>query len=118
MFLSRRIMTLASAAVVAVSLAACGGGTSIAMPSGSAPATAITIKNFVFSPNPLAAKVGDTITITNDDGTDHSVTADDRSFDTGRFASGSRTITVSHAGTVTFHCQVHPSMTGVIQVAG
>jgi plastocyanin len=77
----------------------------------------ITIKDFKFSPNPLRAKVGDTITISNADGTLHTVTAKDKSFDTGRFADGDKTITVSKAGKVEIFCDVHNYMTGVIQVS-
>jgi plastocyanin len=116
-----------------VALAGCGGessrSTSAATAAAAAPATTnppatdaagpvtITIKSFHFGPNPLNAKVGATITVTNDDGTAHTATADDQSFDTGRFSSGSRTITVSHAGAITFHCDIHDYMTGVIQVS-
>jgi len=77
----------------------------------------ITIKGFTFKPTPAHAKVGDTITVTNSDGTDHSLTADDGSFDTGKFSSGSKTITLTKAGTFSFHCQVHNYMTGSIQVS-
>lgn len=74
----------------------------------------ITIKTFKFSGCPLQAKAGDSITVTNADGTDHSVTADDGSFDTDAFSSGSKTIKVSKAGTFTFHCKIHNFMTGEI----
>ena len=78
----------------------------------------LTIKNFSFQPNPLQAKVGDTITVTNEDNTNHTVTADDHSFDTDKFSTGSKTFTLAHAGTVTYHCNVHNFMTGTIQVTG
>jgi plastocyanin len=78
----------------------------------------ISIKDFKFSPTPLNAKVGDTITVTNEDDTDHELKADDGSFDAGRYAKGSGTITVTKAGTFAYHCDVHDYMTGVIQVAG
>lgn len=81
-------------------------------------ASTITIASFTYAPNPATAKVGDTITVANNDGTDHTVTADDHSFDTGAFSSGSRSITVKHSGTITFHCDIHNFMTGSIQVSG
>ena len=95
-------------------------GTHTTPPMTSSPSarSTITIASFTYSPNPATAKVGDTITITNNDGTDHTVTADDHSFDTGGFSSGSRTITVTHPGTITFHCDIHNFMTGSIQVSG
>jgi plastocyanin len=95
-------------------------GTNSGSATSSAPAgpRAITIDSFVYAPNPVAAKVGDTIVVTNNDGTDHTATADDQSFDTEAFASGMRTITVTHAGTITYHCDIHNFMTGAIQVTG
>lgn len=109
-------------AVTGVGGAACGGGSSsqaaASSSSGGGGANAITIKSFSFKPTPLKAKVGSTITVTNQDGTDHTVTADDSSFDTGKFSSGTKTITVAKAGTVTFHCDVHDYMKGTIEVSG
>ena len=76
--------------------------------------TTVTIKSFKFSGCPLTVKAGATVTVTNTDGTDHSVTADDKSFDTDKFSSGSKTITIGKAGTYTFKCKVHNFMTGEI----
>ena len=76
----------------------------------------MTIKDFKFSPTPLSAKAGDTITVTNQDATDHQVKANDGSFDSGRFADGSKTFTVTKPGTFAYHCDVHDYMTGIIQV--
>ena len=106
---------LIAAAALAISAAAGGcssSGTSLSGASG----TKITIQNFAFKPSPLKAKVGDTITVTNKDNTDHSLTADDNSVDTGRFSTGTKTITVTKAGELKYHCAVHSTMTGVIQV--
>jgi plastocyanin len=81
--------------------------------------TAITIKGFAFQPPALGAKVGDTVVVTNADGTEHSLTAVDGSFDTGRFASGTKTLTLAKAGRFEFKCQVHSFMPhGFIQVSG
>ena len=104
--------------IVVLGLAGCGGKRSSSSSSSSAPppATGLTIKNFAFTPNPFSAKAGDVITITNADTTDHTVTADDRSFDTGSF-QGKKTITLGAAGTVAFHCNIHDYMKGVIQVS-
>jgi plastocyanin len=81
--------------------------------------TAITIRSFAFEPDELSARVGDTITVTNADGTNHTVTAVDGSFDTGRFDSGTRTFTLDRPGRFEFRCDVHSFMShGFIQVAG
>ncbi len=86
----------------------------------TAPAgTAITIQGFAFQPVELQAKAGDTITVTNSDGTDHSLTAVDGSFDTGRFSGGTKTFKVDKAGRFEFKCEVHSFMPhGFIQVSG
>ena len=45
------------------------------------------------------------------------MTADDKSFDTGRIQAGkTASITLSEAGTVKFHCDIHNYMTGSIHV--
>jgi len=80
-------------------------------------ATTVTIKNLTFSPNAITAKVGDTITFTNEDGTDHSATANDGSFDTKPFSSGSKTFKVTKAGPIGYHCVIHSSMQGEILVS-
>ena len=96
-----------------------GGSSSGGSTAGTGASGAITIKDFKFNPTPLNAKVGDTITVTNQDGTDHELKANDGgAFDAGRFSNGSKTFTVTKAGTFAYHCDVHDYMTGVIQVAG
>lgn len=72
--------------------------------------TTITIKSFAFQPAELTAKVGDTVTVTNDDGTNHSATAVDGSFDTDAFSSGSKTFTLTKAGRIEYKCKVHSFM--------
>jgi plastocyanin len=93
--------------------AASGPATTAAPAAGG---TTIAIQNFKFNPDPATFKVGDTVTVSNKDGTDHSLTANDTSFDTGVFSSGSKTITLSKAGTFSIHCKIHNFMTGTITV--
>jgi len=113
------LLFLAALAVVAT---ACGGSdkaTGDAAKAGGKAATAITISNFEFAPDTLQAKVGDTITVNNKDSAEHTVTATDKSFDTGRFAAGTKTFTVTKAGRFEFSCNVHPYMKhAFIQVSG
>ncbi len=81
-------------------------------------ANAVTIQNMAFSPKNLQVKVGQAVTWTNQDAVGHSATADDNSFDTGILGQGqSKAITFSKAGTFTYHCSVHPSMTATITVS-
>jgi plastocyanin len=95
-------------------------GTSAAGPTSTAltgASDSISIQNFKFNPDPLNVKQGAKVTVAIlDDGVPHSVTADDGSFDTGIFmkSNGPKTITVSKAGTIHYHCQVHSFMKGTI----
>jgi plastocyanin len=85
--------------------------------SGAPRGSAVTIKNFSFSPTPLSAKAGTTITVTNNDTTDHTFTDGGGAFDTGHIAPGtSKTVTLTKAGTYHYHCKIHPFMTGQIDV--
>ncbi len=112
--------------VLALLATACGGsdgGSATPAPvaggGGGGGGKTITISNFEFSPDLIDAKVGDTITVENKDSAEHSVTALDNSFDTGRFASGTKTFTVAKAGRIEYQCIVHPFMSHkFIQVAG
>ncbi|MEZ0240101.1 MAG: plastocyanin/azurin family copper-binding protein [Chloroflexota bacterium] len=126
------------ALAVGIALAACGSGSTPATnaPAASAPAAPaaapcvkatsagaveVEIEDFAFKPEPVQAKVGDTITWTNKDGTPHSAAPDDNpecATDTlSTDASGS--ITYSAAGTYAYHCAIHPTqMKGTIVVSG
>src|SRR5579884_3531085 len=64
-------------------LAACGSGTNAAGPTVSA------LDNS-FSPKVLHVKVGQTVTWINNGQSPHTVTADNKSFDSGIFQSGAK----------------------------
>jgi plastocyanin len=77
----------------------------------------VSISNFAFSPANLTVKVGSTVTWTNQDSVEHTVVADDDSFKSNTIASGSTfSQTFTKAGTVGYHCGIHPSMKGQITV--
>jgi plastocyanin len=79
---------------------------------------AVSIKNMAFSPSTLSVASGTTVTWTNNDGIAHTVTADDGSFNSGNVAPGnSFTHTFSSPGTVSYHCSIHPMMTGAVVVS-
>ena len=87
--------------------------------SGSnAPAAAtVSIKNMAFSPGSLSVMTGATVTWTNSDTTIHTVTADDGSFNSGNIAIGATyTRVFSTAGIISYHCTIHPEMTGKVVV--
>lgn len=84
--------------------------------SASAPNTVI-IKNFAFSPKPVRLKAGSALTVVNDDGITHTLTADNGAFDTGDLGGGQRgSVTVDRAGTFPYHCTIHTFMHGTADV--
>lgn len=113
-----RWCTATCALVAALSMAACGSGDSRKTPGAAGPRSTVDIKNFNFSPTPLLAKVGDTISVNNGDSTAHTFTADDGSFDTGNLAAGATTtVKIVKSGQLAYHCEIHNYMKGIIQVS-
>lgn len=77
----------------------------------------VIISDFAFVPEELVVKKGATVVFTNEDAIVHSATSDDGSFDTGLLAKGeSGSVTFTKAGTYTYYCTPHPTMTGTITV--
>jgi plastocyanin len=80
-------------------------------------ANQVNIVNLAFDPATIAVKAGDTVTWVNGDSTAHTVVADDGSFDSGEIAPGaSFPFTFAAAGTVPYHCGIHPQMKGTVVV--
>jgi plastocyanin len=113
-------------AATALLLAGCGGGGSPSASASGSPSqgasggnsSAVKISNFKFLPASVTVKQGAGLTVTNQDSTSHTATADDgHSFDTGTLADGaSQTITVSKPGSYPYHCSIHPFMHGTLVV--
>jgi len=111
-------------------VAACGsdsGGDGATPPPASAPSASsgsaaasgstVEIMNFMFMPATLTVPSGTTVTWKFDDSTDHTVNADDNSFASSPMANGQTfTHTFNSAGTVAYHCSIHPFMKGTIVV--
>ena len=129
----RRIL-LALCAVVALAAAGCGGSNSSSTSSGSSsgaststPAAsssgggvAIKMQNIAFDPKAVTVKVGQKITWTNDDSTDHNVTANSGAdFKSDNFGKGGTfSFTPTKAGTIKYVCTIHPGMTATLTVTG
>jgi len=114
-----------TAVTVAAALTGCGGGGGGSKASGGsssgggAAGNAITIADFKFSPTPLKVKSGQKITVTNTDSALHTVTADDKSFDTKDLKKG-QTFTFTapgKAGTYKYICDIHQYMKGSLEVS-
>lgn len=114
--------TILAALAAAALLAGCGGsaksGAGASKPAAT-PTRAIHIKDFLFSPDPSTVKVGDTVSVTNEDDASHTLT--DRgtpaAFDSGTIKHGqTRTITFTKPGTFRYFCEFHATMSGTVTV--
>lgn len=123
-------LPLVAAAALALAAAGCsssndGGSAAPAAPapapsaSGSPATTAdtVNIQNFAFNPATVTVAPGTAVTWKFDDDTDHTVVADDNSFSSQPEGKGQ---TYSHtfatAGTVAYHCSIHPFMKATVTV--
>ncbi|MCC6704164.1 MAG: cupredoxin family copper-binding protein [Thermomicrobiales bacterium] len=78
---------------------------------------AAAIEGFAFAPGTIEIKVGTTVTWTNNDSAPHTVTANDRSFESGRLEQGQTfSFTFDTAGTFEYFCEYHPGMTATVVV--
>ncbi len=132
--MTRRLHIGVLIATAALALAACSGGGSTAAPASQAPAastpasaaasacstgdgtgTAAEIKDFTF-PTGLSVKAGQAIAWTNGDSANHTVTFDDGSCNTPVNSGATVVVTYTVPGTYAFHCSIHSSMTGSLEV--
>jgi plastocyanin len=79
----------------------------------------VLVKSIAFTPKEVRTTVGTPVAWKFDDGgLEHTVTADDNSFDSGRMSSGAFNHAFTAAGTFEYHCQVHARMHGTVVVTG
>lgn len=79
--------------------------------------TRVEARGFRFPAEPVKAKPGVPVEFTNADTAPHSFTADNGLFHSGSVPPGGRySHTFSSPGRVAYHCEIHPTMRGVIEV--
>lgn len=71
-----------------------------------------------YSPSPANVQVGQQVRWHNADGIGHTATQNGGGFDTGLISPGatSAPITIGTAGALNYHCAVHPTMVGTLNV--
>lgn len=137
-----RLLAVALMLIFSVTLVACGSSAATSSPvaatassaestpsavgASSAPSpsaagsvqNAVMISGHAFSPATLTVPVGTKVTWTNQDPTNHTVSADDgKTFDSGPIATGATfSFTFTTAATFAYHCNIHPSMTAKVIV--
>jgi len=100
------------------------GPTPTPTPAPTPVATAVVVeilgenRGMAFAPDEASLQVGQQVRWHNADTSVHTATQDGGGFETGLIPSGgtSAPITVSAPGTLRYHCAVHPSMVGTLNV--
>jgi plastocyanin len=102
-------MPLAAAVVATLALALpSSGGTRIAH---------VYVQFSAVGPSQLDVLPGQTVRWTNVSNRTHTITSDDRLFDSGELPGGSNfSFTFPSVGTYRYHCTIHPAITGEIDV--
>jgi len=95
-----------------------GGATGTTAETGSSGGGAtITIAGFAFDPDTITVSGPTEVTITNEDSATHTFTLDDGSVDETVEPGATETVTVDVSASTGFHCNIHPQMTGQIEVS-
>jgi len=119
-----RIAGLLAVALVLTTAACSSSSSSSSSSTATSPAAGgggntatITVANFAFDPSSVDVSSGKvTLTVTNNDTTEHTFTLDDGSSDTPLPAGKTETISLNLTQTVGWHCTIHPTMKGTLNV--
>jgi len=76
----------------------------------------VAIKSLAFNPATVTIHAGDSVTWTNNDGFDHTVTADGGAFNATIHSGQSFTVKFNSVGQFPYHCAIHLSMHGKVIV--
>jgi plastocyanin len=92
--------------------------TQTASAQNAAPAGAVSIDNFTFTPQSLKVKAGTTVTWNNKDDIPHGIASSDNAFKKSKAldTDDSFSYTFTTPGTYQYFCYIHPHMVGTIVV--
>jgi plastocyanin len=83
----------------------------------ASPAVVVHIKNFAYAPDTVTIRPGQSVRFVEEDETPHTVTADDKSFDSGNLERGrSWTHVFAKEGAYPYFCAYHTYMKGKVVV--
>lgn len=110
----RRVLFLiAILMMVPTAAAAGGGGGSISLCPAYSAGTTISLLDSCFNGIAHSTPVGETLTVSNDGGLPHTLTAVDGSFDTGQLSAGqSAKLSIESTGIYKVYCTLHGSVDG------
>ena len=126
--MNRKLIPTLGVLLVAGALIGCGSSynnptSPTPSPSGGSATLTITILAMngaqSFSPNPSSIVAGQSVAWKNSDTIVHHIVSDTgMSFDTGDLAPGATSppFTMSTAGSYPYHCSIHPTMVGTLNV--
>ena len=78
---------------------------------------ATTLGSNAYEPSPITVAVGTLVSFLNLDNTAHTSVANAGAWTSANIAPGARfNVTLATAGSYPYHCNIHPGMTGVINV--
>ena len=110
----RSFVSSVIAAVAAVTL----GPTGIRSARANGTDHTVEINGFVFTPDTLTVKSGDTVTWVNRDIVSHTATALDDSWDTGEILTDeSQSIVVKQEMTLSYYCRYHTNMKAELKLS-
>ncbi|MFA7253266.1 MAG: cupredoxin family copper-binding protein [Patescibacteria group bacterium] len=79
--------------------------------------SSVSVRNFSFNPSTITINRGTTVVWKNDDNHDHTVTAFDKTFDSGTIApGGTYQYTFEEKGGFSYYCTLHPEMRGKVYI--
>ncbi len=112
------LMLATVAALLALALSACGTDEASSAATAADPdGPTVTIEDLEFAPETLTVEAGDTVTwVWNDGAIDHDVAED--GFKSEVMSEGTFSHRFNEPGTYDYICNLHPNMTGTIEVTG
>jgi plastocyanin len=120
---SRLTLPIGAVAVAAATVGAvlCSSTVADARSASSADPAAragtVSVMGMMFMPGTVSTTLGGSVTWTNDDSLAHTVTSDQRLWDSGTKAPGATYVrTFTSAGSFAYHCAIHPEMRGKVSV--
>lgn len=122
--MNARFTSTIGALLVAAAMTACGSSAPMTptQTTGGTATLTITIVGMngssSFTPNPSSMVSGQTVAFRNADTITHDIVGDTGSFNTGALAPGatSAPVAMSTAGAYPYHCSIHPTMVGTLNV--
>ena len=80
-------------------------------------ASTVHLIHYAFEPSKIVVSRGQKVTWINNDSAAHTVTSNDKIFDSGKMSSGQTfSYIFTRPGTYYYYCAYHPNMKGIVEV--